>query len=125
MLPMQGGLHSIPGQRTRSHLLQLKIPSTTMEPQHSQINIKKQVNKTTPGGKHLSSKLGGNHIQANFKERRLKRGLWGWGNARGMESGPWQNISQLVSCVNLRDPPRCPQGGLLSWAEGDDNPGVC
>ena len=41
MLPMQRGLRSIPGQRTRSHLLQLKIPSATIEPQESQINIKK------------------------------------------------------------------------------------
>ena len=33
-----GGPGLIPGQGTRSHMLQLKIPSVTTKTQHSQIN---------------------------------------------------------------------------------------
>ena len=39
VLPMQGAQGSIPGQGTRSHLLQLKIPQAAMKTQCNQINI--------------------------------------------------------------------------------------
>ena len=35
LLPSAGGLGSIPGQKTRSHMLQLKIPHATTKAQHS------------------------------------------------------------------------------------------
>ena len=37
-IPNAGGLDSIPGQGTGSHMPQLKIPPAAMETQHSQIN---------------------------------------------------------------------------------------
>ena len=36
--PNAGGLGSIPGQGTRSHMLQLKVPHAATKTQHSQIN---------------------------------------------------------------------------------------
>ena len=36
--PDAGGMGSVPGQRTRSHMLQLKIPYATTKTWHSQIN---------------------------------------------------------------------------------------
>ena len=37
-IPNAGGLNSIPGQGTRSHMPQIKIPHATTKTQHSQIN---------------------------------------------------------------------------------------
>ena len=53
--PNAGGLGSIPGQRTRSHMLQLKISHTATKTQHSQINtkLKKQKQKKTPAWSSL------------------------------------------------------------------------
>ena len=38
----EGGLGLIPGQGTRSHMLQLKIPPATTKTQHSKKNKKKK-----------------------------------------------------------------------------------
>ena len=39
VLPVQGAQGSVPGQGTRSHMLQLKIPHAAMKTQCNQINI--------------------------------------------------------------------------------------
>ena len=38
--PNAGGLSSVPGQGTRSHMLQLKIPRAATKTRHSQIKNK-------------------------------------------------------------------------------------
>ena len=46
--PNAGGLGSIPGQGTRSHMPQLKILRATTKTQHSQKNKKKKKKKKNP-----------------------------------------------------------------------------
>ena len=53
--PNVGGLGLIPGQGTRSHTPQLKIPSTTTETRGSRINNKYFLNKKIKGQMGLQS----------------------------------------------------------------------
>ena len=47
--PNAGGLNSIPGQGTRLHMPQLKIPRAETKTQHSKINKNKKFRKRKHG----------------------------------------------------------------------------